>query len=340
VRHEWDEERTGVLEGPGRVPMKPLARERYDAMVESHRREPGNHQAAATAASANWRTAQKMWEVGQPTRGYPPIKDVIAHEQTIRRALTAESVEAHQAESARLRLELREEAAQIRDAINTEREDMQRQRLELETLASRVAEGAQRAKTALVDRGVADAQATRMQETTWVRSVRAYNLSVLGILQGMLRPAAVANLGRALERAATDGTIDSREALRLTRALVGFAKPLVEAAKLGLESERLAAGQPTAIIEHHHEVTLEPAELAAKRLEYERIMAQLEEHMQPPVEDAEDAEVVEPAALPAPAPAHPAEPLPLEEALARAEAHWDEREGGCSVSETDRPPFG
>jgi hypothetical protein len=275
---------------------EPLSRERYNAMLESHRREPGCLSAAVEAARCNWRTAQKMWDRGLPSRGFRAIKDVITEEQTIRRALTAESVEAHRAESERLKLELRTEAAQLCDAIGVEREGLLRQRAELETLAARVVEGAQRAKSALVDRGVADAQATHMQEITWVRSVRAYNLSVLGILQSMLRPAAIANLGRALERAATDSTIDSREALRLTRALVGFAKPLVEAVKIGLESERLAAGQPTAIIEHHHEVTLEPAELAAKRLEYERIMAQLEEHMQPPVEDAE---IVEPAALPA-----------------------------------------
>lgn len=67
-----------------------IDRERYDAMLEAFRIEPGVFRACARRAGVDRRTAQRAWERGWPDRGMKPIKVIIDDEQAAARAQLAE----------------------------------------------------------------------------------------------------------------------------------------------------------------------------------------------------------------------------------------------------------
>ena len=69
--------------------------ERWNAVLAAYRKAPGAHTQVGLAAGVDRKTARKLWEVGDPRRGYStkPIKDVIFDERqaSVARAVREEA---------------------------------------------------------------------------------------------------------------------------------------------------------------------------------------------------------------------------------------------------------
>jgi len=231
---------------------QPIARERYDAMVESHHREPGNIKAAALAAQANWRTAKRAWEVGYPRQKLPAIRDLLAQEDKIRRGLVADALDAQNAEAERVRAELvavgqsaQDDVQAMMKRLATLEGQLRQQSAELDAKAKAVEDAAKRQRNSIITRGETGAEAAKQQGLLWAGNLRNYSMLVLEILGRALTPEAVLNISAKLGSLAASGDLPEKEALALTRTLVTFMKPMAETFKITGEGERAAGGIPT-----------------------------------------------------------------------------------------------
>lgn len=319
---------------------EPLSEERWQLLVESLRHNDSLN-AAAKMARCDWRTAKHAYDDG--ANGRRPIREILAQEQTIRRALVSEEAEELKAERTAAVLELEQKAAALEARIVAAGHTLEQQSAQLEKLAASHVDTAKRARARLLEAGGLDAAQEYKREGMIARALQSFTQARIGLAMVGMRPDVIENLGRVIVEAGTRRDLDLATALRLANHLGRDAKAIAELAALSQDVTRKWLGAPTQITSVEHTVTFDPNEFEAKLRDLQRIRDQLAEHDVP---DEVEADIVEelPALLP-PAPAEPAgsaEPpaaaesavdgrmvhdaMPLDEALAQAEAHWRERD--------------
>lgn len=180
----------------------------YEALVEAFRFEPGNCNAAAKHAGIGYVAAKRGWELGWPTRGWLPIKQVLAEEQAEARKRVAE-------------LEAREK--ELSDRERSLRVNIDRETLRADALKRRE----DWARAATVSRGNAIAsmgvqaellRAALQQAANWKTQLQDPTLK--------MSPAAVVKLLKDL----SSSILQSNEALKVAQQV-----------------EHLALGEPTDI---------------------------------------------------------------------------------------------
>jgi hypothetical protein len=243
--------------------------EKWAAMIESHRRDPGNCDAARRAAGVDWRTARKAWHQG--SAGRKAIKDMLAEEAAIRRAIVADKQPALEAIAAAERVRLAEEVASLQTQV-----------AELKSVADHLVNGAQRARATLLEVGGLDAEKDFAREGTMARALQSFALSRLALAQIAMNPKAIQNIGRVIVEAATRGDLDLPTAIKLHRQLGQDAKAVGELVEISQQVTRRWLGAPTDVVRHQHEeVALTVPELEAQQARISTIVAQLKEHATP-----------------------------------------------------------
>lgn len=177
------------------------------------------------------RTA-RLWQNGYPSKGYPPIKTVLAHDH-----LSANAVRAARAE---LEAEVEDEVAPFRAAVLEATHAVvlpSKEQLRLTELMSREAEREKARQDAIKSRG---------EEASLVSAARRNALALNAVTAQVMRGAVKlsAKIQVLLEEEAVSSKLTVGQQLALVRQASQIARFNAEAATLAIKSERMVTGDP------------------------------------------------------------------------------------------------
>jgi len=251
--------------------MKHDAETTYRALLASFRTDP-SISAAAESAHTSWRTARAAFYEG--FSGHDPIRDTLAKEHELRRALAAEATQGVKAEAAAL-------AADVTAAAQTAAADIKRQAEQLRGLVRVSTEEAQAATSRVASAAALDGAESHAEEVALVRGCRR-SLTGLVVVANRLEAADAYNrLADIIIAGLNDGTVTAKTACYLAASLAKAEKDKAEAAKLLVQTERVLLGEPGAFVRHEHEISVDyddPRGLDELLAKHETLLEQLRDH--------------------------------------------------------------
>ena len=217
-----------------------MSSEEHDSIVAAFREFPGQFSKIAKICKIAVGTATTAWKIGWPRRGWPSVQSVVEGEQfTARAQLISEKGPIGAA-----------------PALNATAPELARER----ALAG------------------ADSIGQRVEEAKSVRLARSTSQAAMGAAANLLagyHPLAQKAKAK-LEAMAQDGRVSPQEIIALGKDIASVARTAILAAQTAMEMERLALGEPTAIVEHTAgaRVSEMTPEEALERLEAARLAVQ------------------------------------------------------------------
>jgi len=220
-------------------------REVYDDLVKACRDLGYAPMEIARRTGLNRLTIKRAWNHGWPQRGWAALKDVIAHDHLVKRAVLAESAQERRAAAE----EALAEASEIRKVALADAEKIVGDAGERAARRFATLEAEYKERLAeLQDVARVDAAETAAAEAQICRGARNTALSMYALAGEMLQRDTLGYLGAQYRRLQEGGQMTPREVVQMTNSLARFGVSIGVLADAALKLERLKLGEPTAII--------------------------------------------------------------------------------------------